>query len=103
MRNGRRPDGANYFPAFPYTSFTKIVDSDLRDLWAYLRTLPPSERRSKPHELGFPYGWRFLVTFWKWLYFTPGPFVEIPGAGPAVNRGAYLTQALGHCGECHTP
>jgi mono/diheme cytochrome c family protein len=103
MRHGRRPDGANYFPAFPYPSFTKITDADLRDLFAYLRTLPQSAQPSRPHDLGFPFSWRFLVTFWKWLYFTPGPFASIPGASEVVNRGAYLVQALGHCGECHTP
>jgi mono/diheme cytochrome c family protein len=103
MRHGRRPDGANYFPAFPYPSFTRIADADLRDLWAYLRTLPPNDRANREHELAFPYGWRFLVTFWKWLYFEPGPFVPAAGASAAVNRGAYLAQALGHCGECHTP
>jgi len=103
MREGVRPDGANLFPAFPYTSFTKITDADLRDLWAYLRTLPPSDKPSRPHELRAPYGWRWLVTPWKWLYFTPGPFRPDPAATPAVNRGAYLVQALGHCGECHTP
>jgi mono/diheme cytochrome c family protein len=103
MRNGRRPDGANYFPAFPYTSFTKIAESDLRDLWAYLRTLPPSTRQNQAHDLRFPFGFRFVVTFWKWFFFTPGPFTSIPGATPVVNRGAYLVQALGHCGECHTP
>jgi len=103
MRHGERPDGANYFPAFPYPSFTGIRDADLRDLWAYLKTLPPSDRASQPHDLGFPFGWRFLVTFWKWLFFTPGPMAPIPGASDVVNRGAYLTVALGHCGECHTP
>ena len=103
MREGRRPDGANLFPAFPYPSFTKIADSDLRDLWAYLRTLPQSSQASRPHDLWLFFGWRFLVTFWKWLYFTPGPFANIPGVTEAVNRGAYLVQALGHCGECHTP
>jgi mono/diheme cytochrome c family protein len=103
MRHGRRPDGANYFPAFPYPSFTKIADADLRDLFAYLRTLPQSAQPSRTHDLGFPFSWRFLVTFWKWLYFTPGPLASIPGASAVVNRGAYLVQALGHCGECHTP
>jgi mono/diheme cytochrome c family protein len=103
MRHGRRPDGANYFPAFPYPSFTKIDDRDLRDLWAYLRTLAPSTRASQPHDLGFPFGWRFLVTVWKWFFFTPGPYVPAPGISDIVNRGAYLVQALGHCGECHTP
>jgi mono/diheme cytochrome c family protein len=103
MRHGRRPDGANNFPAFPYPSFTKITDNDLRDIWAYLRTLAPSSRVNQPHDLRFPFAWRFAVTFWKWLFFKPGPLAEMPGASPAVNRGAYLVQALGHCGECHTP
>jgi len=103
MRQGERPDGKNYFPAFPYTSFTKIVDRDLRDLWAYLRTLAPSPRASQEHQMRFPFGWRFLVTFWKWFFFTPGPFTNLPGLSDIANRGAYLVQALGHCGECHTP
>ena len=103
MRHGRRPDGANYFPAFPYPSFTKINDADLRDLWAYLRTLPQSSQKSREHELPFYFSWRFLITFWKWFFFTPGPFASIPGVSDVVNRGAYLVQALGHCGECHTP
>ena len=103
MRHGERPDGANYFPAFPYPSFTLIADSDVRDLWAYLRSLPPSAQASKAHDLKFPFGFRFAVTIWKWLFFTPGPFANVPGASAVVNRGAYLVRALGHCGECHTP
>ncbi|TMH13738.1 MAG: c-type cytochrome [Betaproteobacteria bacterium] len=103
MREGDRPDGKNYFPAFPYPSFTKIVDRDLRDLWAFLRTLPPSARANQEHDLRFPFGWRFLVTFWKWFFFTPGPFTALPGLSDIANRGAYLVQALGHCSECHTP
>lgn len=103
MRQGERPDGKNYFPAFPYPSFTKISDADLRDLWAYLRTLTPSAQVSREHDLGFPFGWRFLVTFWKWFFFTPGPYQSVASLGEIVNRGAYLVQALGHCGECHTP
>jgi mono/diheme cytochrome c family protein len=96
MREGRRPDGSHYFPAFPYPSFTKIVDADLRDLWAYLRSLPPNPRKGEPHDLGFLYRWRFGVGLWKWLYFDAGP-------STVVNRGKYLVDALGHCGECHTP
>jgi mono/diheme cytochrome c family protein len=103
MREGRRPDGAHYFPAFPYPSFTRITDADVRDLWAYLRSLAPSSRPSQPHDLGFLYRWRFLVGPWKWLYFTPGPFRSDPNRTPMLNRGAYLVDALGHCGECHTP
>jgi len=103
LREGRRPDGAHYFPAFPYPSFTLITDADLRDLWAYMRSLPPSSRQSEPHDLGFLYRWRFLVGIWKWLFFTPGPFAPDPGQSAVLNRGKYLVTALGHCGECHTP
>lgn len=103
MREGVRPDGAHYFPAFPYTSFTRIVDSDLRDLWAFLRTLPPNARVNQPHDLPFPLNWRFPLVFWKWLFFMPGPFVNDARLTPVINRGAYLVQALSHCSECHTP
>jgi mono/diheme cytochrome c family protein len=103
MREGRRPDGANLFPAFPYPSFTRMSDADLKDLWAYLRSLPANATPSRPHELGFFYRWRFLVTIWKWFFFTPGPLVPDAAKSAVLNRGAYLVQALGHCGECHTP
>lgn len=102
MRLGLRPDGAHYFPAFPYPSFTRITDPDLVDLWAYLRSLPPNARVSQAHELRFPFGWRFLVTGWKWLFFSPGAFSADPKQSPLLQRGAYLVEALGHCGECHT-
>ena len=104
MRHGERPDGTDYFPTYPYPAFTRISDGDLRDLWAYLRTLAPSSRANQPHDQRFPFGWRFLVPIWKWLFFTPGAAVTVTaGSAPIVARGAYLIQALGHCGECHTP
>ena len=103
IRFGERPDDAHYFPAFPYPSFTGMTDTDIRDLWAYLRSQPPVSRANRAHDLRFPFGWRFLVTGWKWLFFTPAPFLANLRAPAAVNRGAYLVRVLGHCGECHTP
>jgi mono/diheme cytochrome c family protein len=103
MRNGQRPDGAHYYPSFPYASFTKMSDTDLKDLWAYLRSVPANARANQPHELRSAYRWRFLVTGWRWLFFTPGPYASDPKLTPILNRGAYLVQALSHCGECHTP
>ena len=103
LREGRRPDGAHYFPAFPYPSFTRIADADARDLWAYLRSLPAQSKPSRPHDLGFPFNLRFLVGLWKSLYFAPGPFATNAARPPGLNRGEYLVNALGHCGECHTP
>lgn len=103
MREGRRPDGAHYYPAFPYPSFTRITEEDLHDLWAYLRGVPPSSRVNQAHDLKFPFGWRRLVWGWKLLFFKPGPFVPDPARSPVLNRGNYLVDALGHCSECHTP
>ncbi|MBI4183048.1 MAG: cytochrome c [Proteobacteria bacterium] len=103
LREGLARDGGHYFPAFPYASYSGMSDRDAADLWAYLRTVPPARRENRPHDLGFPFGIRALVGVWKWLYFAPGRFRPDPARGEAWNRGAYLVQALGHCGECHTP
>jgi mono/diheme cytochrome c family protein len=103
LRDGLRPDGANYFPVFPYPSFTGISDSDALAIKAYLFSLPPVRRENRPHEVWFPFSWRFLQAGWKLLFFTKGPFEPSPERSAAYNRGAYLVTALAHCGECHTP
>jgi mono/diheme cytochrome c family protein len=103
LRDGVRHDGADFYPVFPYTSFTKIVDTDARAIWAYLSSLPPVRRSNRRHHVFFPFSWRPLLTVWKWLFFTPGPFQPDPYRSAAYNRGAYLVNALAHCGECHTP
>jgi mono/diheme cytochrome c family protein len=103
LREGVRPDGANYFPVFPYPSFTGITDDDALAIKAYLFSLPQVRRQNRPHEVPFPFSWRFLQTGWKLLFFTPGPFQPAPDRSVAYNRGAYLVTALAHCGECHTP
>ena len=103
LREGVRPDGANYFPVFPYPSFTGITDGDVLAIKAYLFSLPAVRQHNRPHDVAFPFSWRFLQTGWKLLFFTPGPFQPAPERSAAYNRGAYLVTALGHCGECHTP
>ena len=103
MRFGERPDGADYYPAFPYPSFTLIADADLRAIKAYLFSLPAVRQPDRPHDLAFPFAWRPLLAVWQWLYFRPGRFHSDPKRSAEVNRGAYLVDALGHCGECHTP
>lgn len=103
LREGVRPDGANFYPAFPYTSFTKLSDADALAIRAYLSSIPAVRQTSRPHELSFPYSWRFLLTVWKWLFFDPGRFRPMPGRSAEENRGAYLVTAVVHCGECHTP
>ena len=102
LREGVRPDGEDYFPAFPYTSYTLMSDDDARALKAYLFSRPAVSRPNEPHDLDPPFGWRFIVGSWKLLFFDQGPFEPDPERPEAWNRGAYLVDALGHCGECHT-
>jgi len=103
LRDGRRPDGASYFPVFPYPTFTRMTDADMGDLFAYVRTIPPSVEPNRPHDVGFPFNLRFLQFFWRLLFFTRGPFQPDPQRSAAENRGAYIAEALAHCQECHTP
>lgn len=102
LREGIGPDGEQYYPAFPYGSFTKMTDEDILDLKAYIFTLPAVSAPSHPQDVPF---WlpRFLVRAWKMLNFEPGPLKPDPAKGAEWNRGRYLVEAVGHCGECHTP
>ena len=103
LHEGVRPDGANYFPVFPYPSFTKITDADARAIKAYLFSLPAVRQANRNHDVPFPFSWRFLQNGWKWLFFDEGRFQPAAERSAAYNRGAYLVTALAHCGECHTP
>jgi mono/diheme cytochrome c family protein len=103
MREGESPEGEPYYPVFPYTSFTGMTDRDLLDLKAYLFSLPAASKEDRPPEFGFPYNARSSVRVWRGLNFDPKRFEPDPGRSEEWNRGAYLSQALAHCGECHTP
>lgn len=103
LRHGVGPDGRHYYPVFPYPSYTGVSDEDLLDIKAYLFTVPPEAVKNKPHQINFLFGQRFLIGVWKALFFKPGPFRPDPEKSRLWNRGAYLVNALAHCGECHTP
>ena len=103
LRRGVSPGNDHYFPVFPYGSFTKMTDQDILDLKAYIFSLPAVSHPNREHDIDFPFGWRFSVWFWKQLNFTEGPLAPEPARSPEWNRGAYLVEALAHCGECHTP
>lgn len=105
MHEGIRRDGSNSFPAFPYVFFNRIRTEDLKDIWAYLRAIPPVERRNQGNTLPFPLDVRLAQYGWKLLFFYPnqGYFAERAELSGAWNRGAYLVEGLGHCSMCHTP
>ncbi len=103
MTKGTSPDGEQLYPAFPYTSYQRMSYRDLRDLFAFLKTLPVVQGRAPAHELGFPFDIRRLVGLWKFLFLDGLPFQPDPDKPDDWNRGAYLVNGPGHCAECHSP
>ena len=101
--DGTAPDGSHLFPAFPYPSYRHMELNDVRDLFAYLKTLPPVAGKVRDHDLAFPFNIRRLVGGWKLLFLKGGPFVSDPSQSAQWNRGAYLVNGPGHCAECHSP
>jgi len=102
MKRGVDDDGQHLYPAFPYASYSLMRTNDVRDLFAYLQTLPAQATPSQPHELKFPFSIRMAVGFWKLLYFHPHEFQADPKQSAEWNRGAYLAEGPAHCSECHT-
>ncbi len=103
MIKGTSPDGRHYFPAFPYTSYQRISVMDLRDLFAYLKTLPAAQGRVRDHDVPFPFNIRRTLGGWKFLFLDGESFRPDPTKSAAWNRGAYLVNGPGHCAECHSP
>jgi mono/diheme cytochrome c family protein len=100
---GTSPSGAHYYPAFPYTSYQRATTDDVRDLFAYLKTLAPVSGRVRDHDMPFPFNIRRTLGGWKLLFLDGKPFVADPARSATWNRGSYLVNGLGHCAECHSP
>jgi len=100
---GTSPSGTHYFPAFPYTSYQHAKVEDLRDLFAYLKTLAPVPGKVRDHDVPFPFNIRRDVGIWKLLFMDGKPFMPDAAQSGGWNRGAYLVNSLGHCSECHSP
>ena len=103
VRKGISPAGTHYFPAFPYTSYAHATVQDVRDLFAYLKTLAPVSGKPADHDVPFPFNIRRNVGIWKLLFMDDSLSVPDQSRSPQWNRGAYLVNAFGHCAECHSP
>lgn len=103
LTKGSSPEGEHLFPIFPYTSYQRMQFDDLRDLFAYIKTLPAVTGKTRDHDLSFPYNIRRLVGGWKLLYLDAGSITSDPSQSAQWNRGAYLVNGPGHCAECHSP
>jgi len=53
--------------------------------------------------VGFPFNIRRSLGGWKLLFFTDQPRATLASNDPQLERGQYLVEGPGHCGECHTP
>jgi mono/diheme cytochrome c family protein len=103
MWKGTAPDGSHYYPAFPYTSYQRMKLEDVRDLFAYLKTLPPVEGKPRDHDLPSHFKVRRLLGGWNFLFLDGQQFKPDPSKSEEWNRGAYLVNGPGHCAECHSP
>ena len=103
LLSGVSPSGQHFYPAFPYTSYQRMAPKDVADLAAFLRTLPPVTGKAPAHALAFPFSIRRAVGLWKLLYFDNASLRPDPSQSEQWNRGRYLVEGPGHCGECHTP
>lgn len=101
VHSGTAHDGSSLYPAFPFTSYTKVTRADSDAMFAYLRSLPAVRNPTTPNTLRWPYRMRSLMASWRLMYFDEGEYPPDPKQSAAWNRGAYLVQGLGHCNECH--
>jgi len=99
---GVSPNREHYYPILPYPSFAGMSIEDVRDLMAYLRTLPKVTGRPPPHDLFILFRIRRFVGFWKLLFFYPDRNEAVPSSDPVYDRGRYLVETVGHCAECHS-
>jgi mono/diheme cytochrome c family protein len=103
VTRGVSPGGYHYFPAFPYTSYAHAKIEDVRDLFAYLKTLAPVSGKVRDHDVPFPFNIRRNIGIWKLLFMDDRLFMPDAAHTPQWNRGAYIVNSLGHCAECHSP
>ncbi|MGE0279957.1 MAG: cytochrome c [Rhizobiaceae bacterium] len=104
MMRGVSPGGSHYYPAFPYASYIRAKPADIGDLYAFMKTLPAVQGKAPPHSVGFPFNIRRGLGLWKLLFLDAAPAVTLAAeASEPAKQGQYLVEALGHCGECHTP
>jgi mono/diheme cytochrome c family protein len=103
VHRGIRRDGARLYPAMPFPSYTYMTDADALAIKAYLFSLPPVRAVAPENTLTFPFNQRWAMSFWSAVFNPDTRFEPDASKSPEWNRGAYLAEALAHCGECHTP
>jgi mono/diheme cytochrome c family protein len=101
LHEGIGKNGEYLYPAFPFPWYTSVTEDDARAIKAYLDSLAPEHAPRKPLHMAFPFNVRDGLLAWRTAFFKPKTFAPDPKKSDVVNRGAYLVEGLGHCGECH--
>jgi mono/diheme cytochrome c family protein len=103
VHDGVNRRGKDMYPVMPYDFYTKVTREDVDAIFAYLKTVKPASNAIDVNHLKFPFSLRTTMAFWRELYFAERTFRPAPTKSVAWNRGAYLVEGLGHCGDCHSP
>src|ERR1700751_2480190 len=103
VHRGIRRDGARLYPAMPYVSYTYMTDDHALAIKAYFLSFPAVHKQPPANTLAFPFDQRWAMMFWSALFNPDTRFAPDASKSPEWNRGAYLAEAMAHCGECHTP
>ena len=103
IHKGISADGSRLYPALPYATYSRLTDADVLAVKAYLFSLKPVKQANKPNTFAFPFNQRWLMAIWSLFFNADKRFQPVVERSPAWNRGAYLVEAAGHCGDCHTP
>jgi mono/diheme cytochrome c family protein len=103
LHDGVRRDGQQLYPAMPYTSYRGITRADADAIYAYIMQLRPMKVANRSTKLNFPFNIRLGMLGWNLLFLHSSLPAVSAGSSAAWQRGRYLVNVLGHCGECHTP
>jgi mono/diheme cytochrome c family protein len=103
VRQGVRRDGARLYPAMPYASYSYLTDADVLAIKAYLFSVPAVRVAAPTNTLAFPFDQRWAMLGWSVVFNRDTRYAPNTSQSAEWNRGAYLAEALAHCGECHTP
>ncbi|NHQ75305.1 cytochrome c [Roseovarius gahaiensis] len=102
VRQGVAPDGAPYYPAFPYAFYGDLTDQDIADLWAAFRGVPAQDITAGTNDIAFPFNLRFGLKLWRAAFHDGPPTAPVPDRSQLWNQGRWLVNGLTHCAACHT-
>ncbi|WP_420821926.1 c-type cytochrome [Pseudorhodobacter turbinis] len=102
LRQGVRPDGKAYYPAFPYEFYADLSDQDVADLWAAFQSVPTVQGAAAESDISFPFNLRWGLKLWRAAYMSPVKISPVMGQSLMWNRGQELVTGVAHCAACHT-